>query len=639
MLGFFRNLLRKPRETAGEQRETSGASERPHGPARPSYAPSSIPSSGVRPAGAAPGVRAGRGVEVSLKAILEVLPLELQPRVCQKEVGDLAISVPLEKVLAQLSRGAVRITFGELRQAAPGVFSSEPDRDKVLVGLPLSEIVPRLNPALIQRRRVQRTVEVPTDVSSPFDNYGDALIFSVGPSKPSEPVAPKLPPARPPAAPGPVRPADQTSVHGRLSFSLSPITPEPATPAPPADRATPPAAPTRPEPPARSGLKPPSPAGPAKSSPELRIALPKPAEPTQPVEPGPASPAAKSPSPVKLPISAKPPVNGSAAPPSPPPGPVAGITPAEVALPAATPSVQPAAPNSPAVHGTVAGPSSDSKQQEPIAIRLSELADPWPEEIRKEILLMNLVEAEVELPYAAIEEALKHGRIAFSWKTLRSWIKPAAPAIASPRDGLVLELPLKLVAPLFLERQRRLAKPQPKVTVDEDIPNLFFGFPQPESAPAGAGAKPEDTNFYVWDDTSEVARVDATQEKRPSPGTKFVAKYATPNEVVSRAAALDGVAGALVALPDGLMVASRLAPDMNGDTLAAFLPHIFGKVSQCTKELRMGELNNLNFTVGNVPWKIFRVNSIFFAAFGRAGQPLPTAQLASLAAELDRKPK
>jgi hypothetical protein len=38
-----------------------------------------------------------------------------------------------------------------------------------------------------------------------------------------------------------------------------------------------------------------------------------------------------------------------------------------------------------------------------------------------------------------------------------------------------------------------------------------------------------------------------------------------------------------------------------------------------------------------VPWKIFRVNAIFFAAFGRAAEALPTAQLAALAAELDRK--
>jgi hypothetical protein len=51
----------------------------------------------------------------------------------------------------------------------------------------------------------------------------------------------------------------------------------------------------------------------------------------------------------------------------------------------------------------------------------------------------------------------------------------------------------------------------------------------------------------------------------------------------------------------------------------------------------MGALNNFNFTVGNVPWKIFRVNAIFFAAFGRASQPLPTAELAALAGELDHK--
>ena len=42
-------------------------------------------------------------------------------------------------------------------------------------------------------------------------------------------------------------------------------------------------------------------------------------------------------------------------------------------------------------------------------------------------------------------------------------------------------------------------------------------------------------------------------------------------------------------------------------------------------------------TVGNVPWKIYRVNAIFFAAFGLAGRPLPTGQLSVLAAELNRK--
>ena len=100
---------------------------------------------------------------------------------------------------------------------------------------------------------------------------------------------------------------------------------------------------------------------------------------------------------------------------------------------------------------------------------------------------------------------------------------------------------------------------------------------------------------------------------------------------------LPGVAGAVIALPDGLKVASQIPPELNGDTLAGFLPQIFSRVNQCSRELRMGELNNLNFTIGNVAWKIFRVNSVYFAAFGRAGEQMPTAQLAALATQLDRK--
>ena len=277
------------------------------------------------------------------------------------------------------------------------------------------------------------------------------------------------------------------------------------------------------------------------------------------------------------------------------------------------------------------------------------------------------------LPMRMIEPALKQGKISFPWKVLRSWIRPATLPTVSAHDGMMLELPLRIIAPLFFARQKQGNQTQQKLQVNEKIPNLFFGFPQGDStasvqeapapapvmapppavapAPALAVEEPEtnfapaakqstvDTNFYVWNESGVREEEEEVQPvvKRTEPGTDFMTRYATPNEVVAGASALPGVAGALVALPDGLMVASKLSADLNGDTLAAFLPHIFGKVNGCTKELRMGELNNLHFTVGNVPWKIFRVNAIFFAAFGNAGQPLPTAQLAALAAQLDRK--
>jgi predicted regulator of Ras-like GTPase activity (Roadblock/LC7/MglB family) len=247
-------------------------------------------------------------------------------------------------------------------------------------------------------------------------------------------------------------------------------------------------------------------------------------------------------------------------------------------------------------------------------------------------------------------------------------IKPTPPP-ASVHDGIELELPLSVIAPLFFTRQKAASHSQPAALPPAEIPNLFFGFPQPEPPrsetlqpevprqeplrsespakmpepqPVSPAPKPLDakldTNYYIWSDTAEAPRVDETEYKRPQrPATDFSNRYATPNEIVVRAMALSGVVGAIVALPDGLKVASQIPSDLNADTLAAFLPQIFDRVGQSTRELRMGALNNFNFTVGNVPWKIFRVNAVYFAAFGRAGEALPTAQLAALAAELDHK--
>jgi len=562
MFGYIKNLLRKWVETPDQELPAPVVRADP-APGRKIVM--------ARPREEAPAPRAGghhngRGVELPLQPILDGLPLELQPRLRYPDAGALMICIPLEKILAQLSRGSVKISFGELRQAAPDLFSPDGDRDSAMIPLPLGEILTRLNPALITRRRVQKKVEVPVEISSPFDQRNQGLFFSVGPTKP-EPVPTATPPARSvaTAAPFPAPPAARSG----LASAPTPPPPSVAAPSAPAVKPVPRALPLR----------------------ELSINRP-------PVSPAVA--AAAAPAPARAPAVA------------------------------AAPAMPPKAPS----------------ESEPLLVGLTSLAEGWPEAVRQELVQTNLVDAKVALPTEVVERALKQGRIAFTWKTLRSWIKPVPLLAVSAHDSAVLELPLKVVAPPFLARQKEASKLQKKVVVDDEIPNLFFGFPRPEGGNARAAAanlaapKPADTNYYVWDDTSDRARIQEDEVKRgPSPGTKFVAKYATPNEIVSRAAALDGVTGALIALPDGLMVASRLPSDLNGDTLAAFLPQIFGKVNQCTKELRMGELNNVNFTVGNVPWKIFRVNAIFFAAFGRAGEPLPTAQLAALAAELDHKPK
>ncbi|HVV00381.1 MAG TPA: roadblock/LC7 domain-containing protein, partial [Verrucomicrobiae bacterium] len=516
------------------------------------------------------------GVEIRLQNILDTLPLELQPRLLRKKAGETVIHVALEKVLSQLSRGAVKISFGELRHMAPGFFSPDADRDKTLVLLPLGEVLGRLNPALITRRRVQKHLEIPAEITSPFDPASRGLAAQAPADAPAETQAP-----------------------AEDHFTLGP---------------------------ARNGISEAAPiSAPEPISFQNAPKLP-PTRPIVPFDPSPASaPTPKAPSPAPAPVAQVPPASI----------PMPGIPakPAPAAKPAAPAPISSAAPTG----APAPAPAAESAAAAPLVVNLAALAEGWPDAVRAEIVHLKLVETKVHLPLAAIEQALKQGKISFTWKSLRGMIKGSGVPIDSPQDGAVLELPLKVIAPLFLARQREAGKEKRKVAIAAEIPNLFFGSPQADVP--GAAPKPADTNYYVWDDSSDTAHITLDSVKKKSTGTSFISRYATPNEVVSRAAALDGVAGALIALPDGLMVASRVAPDLNGETLAAFLPQIFSKVTPCTRELRMGELNNLSFTVGNVPWKIFRVNAIFFAVFGRAGEPMPTAQLAALAGELDHKAK
>ncbi len=531
-------------------------------------------------------------LQLPLQPIIAAMPMELRAKAVQTPPAGMVISIPLDKVLTQLARGAVKITFGELRLAAPGVFvNSGGEHDHKPVMLPLNEILTRLNPALLARRATQKPVELADDIGSPFGALGQGIKISTTPVKPSAaPPTPPSPMIMPPSRM--VTPTAQTVTPIASSASIRP---------------------------------PPSPFVSRIPSPTIKAAAPQNNNKN----------------------------NGA-------PKPVAPVAPQE--------------PMEPAV----------------ISAPLAALAEDWPEGLRLEITKLNLSNAQVLLPANLIEPALKRGRVTFTWRNLRSLIKPTPPP-ASIHDGIELELPLKVIAPLFLARQKAAPRQQQVALPPDDIPILFFGFPQPQAeapvnapapetpapempvsetpmpkvpqaeapvlerpvpkapikapapevkhpAPKPVDAKLADSNYYIWGETNDAPRMDETEYKHPQkPATDFTSRYATPQEIITRAMALPGVAGALVALPDGLKVASQIPSDLNADTLAAFLPQIYDRVSQSTRELRMGALNNFNFTVGNVPWKIFRVNAVYFAAFGRGGEPLPTAQLAALAAELDRK--
>ena len=560
--GFLRGLLRHmdDREPA---RRVAAAVPVPAAPAVPPPATKNV-STPPRPANP-------DEIELPLGAVVAVLPLDLKAKLMAAPPADLTIRLPAETVISQLAFGAVKISFGELRQLAPGIFAnSGGELDSKLVSLPLGEILPRVNPALLARRAVKK-VEVAAEISGPFADRGRGFSFTTQPLK-----AAATPP--PPASPEPVKP---------VAFA-APVTPRQVAPPPVAPqfplRSITPAAPLTPRSvtPAANG---------GNGRHDTGLVLP----------PG-----------LRL---ASMPGNGLAAVPPP-----AKISPAP-----AVPRPEPAPP-------TIMAP-------------LGDLCENWPAELKHEILRSTLANATVPLDGSILVPGLKRGRVAMTWKQLRLLAQPSS--AASVNDGLEVELPLKVIAPLFLAAQKNSLKPQAKAAVASDIPDLFFGFPQPAAAPAApvipplpkpAETKVPDTNFYVWGENGEVPQADEVGLRRgENPQTDFMSRQAHPKEVVSRAAALPGVAGAVVAMQDGLRVASQVPAELNADTLAAFLPQIYERVNQCTRELRMGALNNINFTVGNVPWKIFRVNAVYFAAFGRANEPLAAAPLAALAVELDRK--
>ena len=112
-----------------------------------------------------------------------------------------------------------------------------------------------------------------------------------------------------------------------------------------------------------------------------------------------------------------------------------------------------------------------------------------------------------------------------------------------------------------------------------------------------------------------------------------------PAQLVARACALNGVAGAVIALKDGMLVAANVPPELKAETLAAFLPQVFGRVEQAATAMEIGSLQTLMFTAGGRPWQIWDAGSVFFAALGRPNELLPGAQLKVIAAQLTRQSK
>jgi hypothetical protein len=550
-------------------------------------------------------------VELPLPPILEKLPPDLRARLTTPitDLGEASVSIPANQILPQLATGTVRIEFGQLRGAAMSLFDVGPEYDSIAITLPLDVVLSRLNRRWLSRDAGQKKTESPGDIGSVFLRRAD-----VSPSPGTVPSSPVKTPSSalgtetqirvkmPSGSSAPAAPSLMTDTQIRIR--KAPPTPAPAAPISPA------ISPLTPLPPA-------APPKPVTSSIPFSSAPPKPAAPPIPFSSAPISPRPVAPPPS---VSMEPPrpVGATAPPP-----------------------------------GILAAP-------------LLALSEKWPDALRNEITQLDLSNSQVFLPLDYIESGLKRGIVTFFWRDLRTYLHPTPLTVVSVHDGAALELPLKVIAPLFIARKGAV-RPKLDAPVDKSIPNVFVNasapkvepppapvppatplpevprMPQPIVAPVAPLAAPsspiaEQVQARAITPIAPPAEIEQPPAPvRPPEATPAEkARRLSPSDVLTRTMAMKGVEGAMVVLHDGLMVACELPPYLNSETAAAFLPQIYDRLSKCINELHMGPLSHLRFNVGNVTWLVFRQSLAYFAVFGREGELPLEAQLAPLAAELDR---
>jgi predicted regulator of Ras-like GTPase activity (Roadblock/LC7/MglB family) len=260
----------------------------------------------------------------------------------------------------------------------------------------------------------------------------------------------------------------------------------------------------------------------------------------------------------------------------------------------------------------------------------AEVAEHWANQGKTD--LRSLEGSTFHIPVPVLDQALKTGRLRFEWRDVRPWLTmPAGSALPAFSDDYAIELPLAIVAPKFLKLHGPV-KARKKVEVSDEIPDLFAQKSASQPAPPAA---------------LEPSAPAPSAHSAPGVAAKPLLDYGdifgqpdkkswTLAEVTQRAAALRGVAGALIATSDGLLVAGAWPAGVQNEAVAAFIPQMHSRMVQCTKELKLGEPGNFTLIIENVPLQIFKTGGNYLAVLGKAGENLPKPQLTALAMRLSQ---
>lgn len=136
-------------------------------------------ASAAKPAAPAPAAAdvlrpfSGDVISVPVAAIIEGLPADLKALVVSAPDAAAKFDVPVQIVLEGLPKGAVKVSFAELKRGSPaGTFQSAPEHDEKKVSLPLKAILPQIKPDQMKTKGT-KTVDVPDSIAAVFTRPGD----------------------------------------------------------------------------------------------------------------------------------------------------------------------------------------------------------------------------------------------------------------------------------------------------------------------------------------------------------------------------------------------------------------------------------------------------------------------------------
>lgn len=597
---------------------------------------------GVQPravdgAASVPGVQRVETAQLQLAAIMAKFPDDLRKLVAKMPPENAMVVMPVPTILRFLPTGSVKMSLASVvRQAPPGTFSTINPQDKRLVEVPLAEIFKRVSPAILKRRDDQRYSDL---AAEGFDIFGD----------------------------------DENP------YSLSPHVEESVeeAPAPPA----PIPAPVIPQP--RVLQVPPG----MVAAPPPNVQAPKRvhAPPTQPLAAKPR--VAVPPTPFVPPPSAVPPLQAPASSTPPPPPVDDGQPPLVLPLKDLLSGwPEPIKSEAAALNGTtVSLPSGQvgvGLARGKVAFNWGQIRA-WmnpppttPTEASDSIELL--------LPLRVIAPAfLKHSRGSAPKKSAAVGEEipelfagrntpaaaPAAPVAAAPAaeappapsDPVAApanDIPNALFAPA---RGKKAPSPAPAIPAPapepEPVPEPEAPAaesqpapepvvePEPVAAEAPAPGPVEEAPGIQPDAPVEAPSVEAEDSAAalaPAPAARAAASPAdeptslaeafnqpgktnwSPSEIINNLAGMPEIAGSVVALQEGLVVAHRLPDPLKGEVFAAFLPQIFARINQYSNEMKLGAVDDLLINAHGLPCHLFRVGQVYFAALGKPGVPLPT---------------